>query len=100
MASIETTTLLYDTVINHLVLMAYCKPKEEDFNPFKIKLCINKDYSTPTQTHTTNQRQRPEIQIKDKKCGAGLKIGVVHSTSSIPKFKSSPDIFLWKFSCF
>ena len=39
--------------------MAYCKPKEEDFNPFKIKLCINKDYSTPTQTYTTNQSQRP-----------------------------------------
>ena len=51
--------MLYDTVINHKVLMAYCKPKEEDFNPFKIKLCINKDYSTPTQTYTTNQSQRP-----------------------------------------
>ena len=32
--------------------------------------------------------------------GTGLKIEVIHSTSSIPKIKSSRDIFLRKFSCF
>jgi hypothetical protein len=46
----------------------------------------------------SNCRTKQLSDHQHKKCGTCLKIGVIHSTSSIPKIKSSRNIFLRTFS--